>query len=158
MASRPLTGLPTTADPLGMTSSPSGGSTLGPAMLPWPGVTGAAGRVIASAAGSSSLVTGAWLQWPAVAAPTGASSAFQVSASGDPTLDPIRIVDQEAASIGHASQARRASTLREMFFGWFGSFMAFTGANLLRLVVAAVGLMMLGTATLAASRRLSAPR
>jgi len=158
MASRPLTGLPTTVDPLGMTSSPSGGSTLGPAMPTWPGVTGAAGRVIASAAGSSSLVTGAWLQWPAVAAPTGASSAFQVSASGDPTLDPIRIVDREAASIGHASQARRASTLREMFFGWFGSFMAFTGANLLRLVVAAVGLMMLGTATLAVSKRLSGSR
>ncbi len=103
-------------------------------------------------------MTGAWLQWPAVAAPTGASSAFQVSASGDPTLDPIRIVDREAASIGHASQARRASTLREMFFGWFGSFMAFTGANLLRLVVAAVGLMMLGTATLAVSKRLSGSR
>jgi hypothetical protein len=59
------------------------------------------------------------------------------------------------ATDGDATQARRASALQETFFGWFGKFMAFTGANFLRLVAVAIGLMMWGMATVSTARRLS---
>ena len=39
------------------------------------------------------------------------------------------------------------------FFGWFGSFMAFTGANFLRMLHVAFGALIMGTGTVAISRR-----
>jgi hypothetical protein len=161
-------GLPAVADPFSITRTPTVESTHASAIATKVGGTGPAGRTIAPAVGpaigpaigSPVLGSDAWFQSSTLAAPNAAPAANPVSAFGvDPSivwqparLDPVRIADQERANGGHTTTTSEASVLHEMFFGWFGKFMAFTGANLLRLMAFAVGLMMLGTAMLAARR------
>ena len=152
------------------TSPPTAALPTGPVVPTGPGVAGPAVLSISVAISPPIrppvLVAGVTTPASMVTAPNRALPAIVERASGvDPSnrwelprLDPVRIVDRDAAQPGSSTRAREATALHERFFGWFGKFMAFTGADVLRLVAVAVGLMMWGTVMLGAGRRLRGSR
>jgi hypothetical protein len=66
-----------------------------------------------------------------------------------PSVLPAR----ESSRTEEVSTGARASRTETGYFGWFGKFMAFTGANLLTLTIAAMGALFVGAGAVLAARR-----
>jgi hypothetical protein len=93
--------------------------------------------------------TGAQAAGTAGSRPTSASPQVLSGTFTSPTVLPAR----ESSNVEPVSTLPRTSQPGASYFGWFGRFMAFTGADVLTLTMAAAGALIGGTVALLAARR-----
>jgi hypothetical protein len=65
---------------------------------------------------------------------------------------PQSLAARETSNVEPVSTRAQTQQNEAGYFGWFGSFMAFTGANVLTLTVAALGVLLVGIGAVVTAR------